>query len=71
MAEQKKLARYIRQTALKEVGVAGQNKIGEAKVLCVGAGGLGSSVMPYLVGAGIGTLGIIDFDTVELSNLHR
>ncbi|MEA2553098.1 MAG: sulfur-carrier protein adenylyltransferase/sulfurtransferase, partial [Fimbriimonadaceae bacterium] len=65
------LARYERQTILPELGVQGQSRLKEAKVLCVGAGGLGSPLATYLVAAGIGTLGIIDDDTVELNNLHR
>jgi molybdopterin/thiamine biosynthesis adenylyltransferase len=63
--------RYIRQTMLAEVGDAGQAKLAAARVLVVGAGGLGSGMIPYLAAAGIGTLGIIDPDRVELSNLAR
>lgn len=65
------LSRYIRQLSLNEIGLPGQTKLKNSKVLCVGAGGLGSSSLIYLAGAGIGTLGIIDDDNVELSNLHR
>ena len=63
--------RYSRQLMLDEVGVEGQIKIKQAKVLVVGAGGLGCPVLQYLGAAGIGTIGIIDFDTVEIHNLHR
>lgn len=60
-----------RQVRLQEFGPAGQEKLRQASVLLVGAGGLGSAALPYLVGAGIGRIGIIDPDQVELSNLHR
>lgn len=63
--------RYNRQIILSEVGPAGQHKLANAKVLVVGAGGLGCPILQYLAAAGIGTLGIIDFDVVEMSNLHR
>ncbi|TAK76056.1 MAG: HesA/MoeB/ThiF family protein, partial [Gammaproteobacteria bacterium] len=65
------LNRYLRQINLPGVGVEGQEKLKNARVLCVGAGGLGSPLLLYLAAAGIGTIGIIDHDTVELSNLHR
>lgn len=64
-------AKYIRQTNLPQVGVTGQTKLANAKVLVIGAGGLGCAVLPYLVSAGIGSIGIVDGDVVELSNLHR
>jgi len=63
--------RYSRHTMLPEVGVKGQIKLLESKVLCIGAGGLGSPSSVYLAAAGIGTLGIIDDDVVDASNLQR
>jgi adenylyltransferase/sulfurtransferase len=65
------LERYARHIVLREVGGAGQARFKAARVLVVGAGGLGSPVILYLAAAGIGTLGIVDFDTVSLSNLQR
>ena len=63
--------RYSRHFLLPEVGEAGQAKLLKAKVLCIGAGGLGSPTALYLAAAGIGTLGLVDMDTVDLSNLQR
>lgn len=63
--------RYTRHISLAEVGIEGQQKLTNAKVLVIGAGGLGCPVLKYLVAAGIGTIGIVDFDTVSLSNLQR
>ena len=62
---------YSRQILLKEVGAAGQTKLAASRVLVVGAGGLGSPVLQYLAGAGVGFLGIIDADTLHETNLHR
>ena len=63
--------RYSRHLILPEVGLDGQRKLKAARVLCVGAGGLGSPAALYLAAAGIGTIGVIDFDAVDLSNLQR
>ena len=65
------LSRYARHLILPEVGMEGQQKLKAARVLCVGAGGLGSPLALYLAAAGIGTLGIVDFDVVDASNLQR
>ncbi|PQZ99283.1 adenylyltransferase/sulfurtransferase MoeZ [Arthrobacter sp. MYb224] len=65
------LARYTRHLSLPGVGVEGQERIANAKVLIVGAGGLGSPIASYLIAAGVGELSVIDPDTVELSNLQR
>ena len=65
------LERYSRHILLQEVGVEGQEKLLQAKVLIVGAGGLGSPAALYLAAAGIGTIGIADYDEVEISNLQR
>jgi molybdopterin/thiamine biosynthesis adenylyltransferase/rhodanese-related sulfurtransferase len=65
------LQRYSRHLILPEVGVEGQRKLKAAKVLCVGTGGLGAPLALYLAAAGIGTLGLVDFDTVDASNLQR
>lgn len=62
---------YLRQMCLPEVGESGQRKLGKAKCLVVGAGGLGCPVLSYLTAAGVGTIGICDFDRVEITNLHR
>jgi molybdopterin/thiamine biosynthesis adenylyltransferase/rhodanese-related sulfurtransferase/molybdopterin converting factor small subunit len=65
------IKRYSRHLIMPEVGVEGQRKLKAAKVLCIGAGGLGSPAAMYLAAAGIGTLGIVDFDVVDFSNLQR
>lgn len=64
-------ARYSRQIFIEEIGLEGQRKIMNAKVLIIGAGGLGSPVIQYLAAAGVGILGVADFDEVELHNLNR
>ena len=63
--------RYSRHLIIPDVGVTGQKRLKNAKVLCVGAGGLGSPALMYLAAAGVGTLGIVEFDTVDESNLQR
>ena len=62
---------YARQTRLREVGAVGQDRIAAARVLVIGAGGLGCPVLSYLAGAGVGTLGVVDGDRLDASNLHR
>jgi len=68
---EEQIRRYSRHIILPEVGGRGQRKLLESRVLCIGAGGLGAPVIQYLAAAGVGTLGVIDDDTVDLSNLQR
>jgi adenylyltransferase/sulfurtransferase len=68
---QEERVRYSRHLMMPEVGPEGQSKLKRARVLCIGAGGLGSPAALYLAAAGVGTIGIVDLDDVDLSNLHR
>ncbi|OUD36545.1 HesA/MoeB/ThiF family protein [Flavobacterium sp. FPG59] len=63
--------RYNRQTMLPEIGDSGQEKLKQARVLIIGAGGLGCPILQYISTAGVGTIGIVDFDKIEIHNLHR
>ena len=65
------ILRYSRHITLPEIGVEGQERLKRGRVLCIGAGGLGSPALLYLAAAGVGTIGIVDFDSVDESNLHR
>ena len=65
------LVRYSRHLVMPEVGAEGQKKLRGGRVLCIGAGGLGSPAAIYLAAAGVGTLGLVEFDTVDVTNLHR
>ncbi|MBI4931465.1 MAG: molybdopterin-synthase adenylyltransferase MoeB [Bacteroidetes bacterium] len=71
MLSEKEITRYSRHLLLPEIGIEGQEKIKNSKVLIIGAGGLGCSVLMYLTAAGVGKIGIIDFDTVDETNLQR
>src|SRR4030095_14143968 len=71
MSDQNLYERYHRQVILPEFGEEGQQKLLEAKILVIGAGGLGCPALQYLTAAGIGTIGIVDDDVVALNNLHR
>jgi len=65
------MRRYSRQTVIPDVSTQGQGRLKNAKVVCIGAGGLGSPILMYLASAGVGTIGIVEFDTVDESNLQR
>ncbi|MFM2082484.1 MAG: hypothetical protein RL380_1175, partial [Verrucomicrobiota bacterium] len=65
------IRRYSRHLILPEVGLAGQKRIKATSVLCIGAGGLGSPIALYLAAAGVGRMGVLDFDAVDFSNLQR
>src|ERR1700729_1516938 len=65
------IRRYARQLIMPEVAMEGQKRLKAAKVLCIGTGGLGSPLTLYLAAAGVGTIGLVDFDVVDLSNLQR
>ena len=67
----REIEKFSRQIILKNIGALGQKKIGEAKVLIIGMGGLGCPAAEFLTRSGIGTLGIVDHDRVSLSNIHR
>ena len=71
MAVLSEFERYSQQIKLAEIGIQGQKKLQQAKVVCIGAGGIGATLLPYLAGAGVGTIGIIDNDFIEEGNLHR
>lgn len=71
MKKEDHFSRYSRQIFIEEIGLEGQKKIMSSRVLIVGAGGLGSPIIQYLAAAGVGTLGVADFDHVELHNLNR
>ena len=65
------IQRYARHLIMPEVAMEGQKRLKAAKVLCIGTGGLGSPLSLYLAAAGVGTLGLVDFDVVDVSNLQR
>ena len=65
------MRRYSRHLALPDISKIGQERLKKSKVLCIGAGGLGSPVLMYLAAAGVGTLGVVDFDVVDETNLQR
>ena len=65
------ISRYRRHISLPEIGIKGQEKLKTSSIACIGTGGLGSPLLIYLAAAGIGRIGIVDFDVVEYSNLQR
>ena len=65
------ISRYARHISLSEIGIKGQTKLKKSSIACIGTGGLGSPLLIYLAAAGIGRIGIVDFDVVEYSNLQR
>ena len=69
--DKNQIERFSRQIILKDIGASGQKKIIQSKVLIIGMGGLGCPVAEFLTRAGIGNIGIVDFDKVDLSNIHR
>jgi molybdopterin/thiamine biosynthesis adenylyltransferase len=71
MLPRTEILRYKKHIMLPQIGMEGQKRIRAAKVLVVGAGGLGTVILSYLTAAGVGTIGILDFDRVEMDNLHR
>lgn len=71
MLTKEEMKRYMKQVMLDDIGINGQIKLKQAKVAVIGAGGLGCPVLQYLGAMGVGTIGLIDFDTVDESNLHR
>lgn len=71
MLSREEFNRYNKQVMLEDVGLLGQTMLKEAKVLVIGTGGLGAPLLQYLTSMGVGTIGIVDFDVVEVSNLHR
>ncbi len=71
MLSKEEMKRYMKQVMLDDIGINGQIKLKQAKVAVVGAGGLGCPVLQYLGAMGVGTIGVIDFDVVDESNLHR
>jgi molybdopterin-synthase adenylyltransferase len=71
MIGSEEMKRYMKQVLLEDIGINGQIRLKQAKVAVVGAGGLGCPVLQYLASIGVGTIGIIDFDVIDISNLHR